>query len=74
MGRPIAVDLAEAQECTAAGMIRFLLVFCQSGGDKTTPVHNEDLLQRAFLEAKKVANQERTALRTNLEKLYVPPP
>ena len=69
MGESIAVDLAGMQECTAANMIKFLLAFCRSGGDRTTPVHNEDLLQQAFLEAKKVANWKGTALRTNLKKL-----
>jgi len=69
MSGPIGVDLAGAQDCKAADMIRFLLAFCQSGGEKADPVCDEALLQRAFEKAKEVANQEGTALKTNLDKL-----
>ena len=69
MSGPIGVDLAGAQECKAADMIKFLLAFCQSEDGKIDPVHSEDLLRRAFEGAKEVANQKHTPLRTNLDEL-----
>ena len=69
MSGPIRVDLAGAQDCKAADMIKFLFAFCKPENGKTVPVCDEGLLRRAFEKAKEIANQEHTPLRTNLNKL-----
>jgi len=69
MSGPIRVDLAGAQDCKAADMIKFLFAFCQSENGKNVPVCDEELLRHAFEKVKEVANQERTPLRANLSKL-----
>ena len=66
MADPIAVDLADAQQCKAIEMIKFLLAFCRSGDDKTVPVHDEQVLNLAFEEAKTLANCNGTRLYTEL--------
>jgi hypothetical protein len=69
MAEPIAVDLAGAQECKAADMIKFLLAFCRLEKDRIDPVHDEEVLGRAFEEAKKLANRNTTPLKAQLAKL-----
>ena len=69
MAGPIAVDLESAQQCKATEMIKFLLAFCRSGDDKTVPVHDEQVLQRAFNETKRLANRDRTLLQAQLQEL-----
>jgi len=43
-------------------MIKSLLVFCRPGNDKTLPIHDEQVLERAFEEAGKLANCSGTPL------------
>jgi hypothetical protein len=66
MAEPISVDLAGAQQCKAADMIKFLLAFCGANKEKVAPVHNEGVLERAFEEARKLANRQGTILDTQL--------
>jgi hypothetical protein len=68
MADPISVDLEDAQQCKAADMIKFLLAFCRSGDDKTLPVHDEQVLRRAFEKTKTLANRGGT-LKTHLQEL-----
>jgi len=69
MAGPIEVDLAGAQQCTAADMIKFLLAFCRSEDGKVDPVHDDEVLGRAFKEARELANREGTTLKTELSEL-----
>ena len=69
MAGAIAVDLSNAQECSAAEMIKFLFAFCRSGNDQTVPVHDESLLERAFEEARNLAHCEGSLLEENLNGL-----
>jgi hypothetical protein len=69
MAGPIAVDLEDAQNCTAIDMIRFLLAFCTSNGNKAVPVCDEALLERAFTAAREVANSGDTPLKEHLTEL-----
>jgi hypothetical protein len=73
MGDPIRVDLERAQQCTASDMIQFLLAFCRPCENGTAiPVHDEEVLGRAFEAAKEIANDGNAALRTNISHLYAP--
>ena len=72
MAGPIAVDLADAQQCKAIDMIRFLFAFCLSGGAKAVPHCDEELLGRAFEEARKLADRKEAFLETQLSALCVP--
>jgi len=65
----ISADLKHTQQCKATEMIKFLLAFCQSGNEKTVPVHHEDVLQRAFEKTRELANSNGTPLQTRLLEL-----
>ena len=71
MAGPIAVDLADAQECKAIDMIKYLFAFCLSEGAKDVPDCDEELLGRAFKEARKLANHRSPILESNLSALCV---
>lgn len=62
---------ADAQQCKAAEMIKFLLAVCRSGYDRTVPIHDEQVLRHAFEEARNIANRSGTPLQAGLRKLYV---
>ena len=50
-------------------MIKFLLAFCRSEDEKTVPVHDEQVLQCAFEETRKLANYGGTFLQAQLQEL-----
>lgn len=63
--------VSDAQQCSAAAMIKLLLAFCRSEDDKTVSVHNESLLRCAFEEVRKLANFKGTPPMENIHKTHV---
>ena len=58
----------DAGRGNAVEMIKFLLGFCRSGDGKTVPVHDEQVVKRAFKETRRLANHG-GALQARLQEL-----
>ena len=60
-------EIAKPQDCKAADMLRFLFSFCDTGGDAAQVESKDDELMHAFGMVRKLANEQNTPLRDNLD-------